>query len=241
VDLKEVRQWFYEIVGILIPGGISAFIVLLWAHDPTRFVSALPDLGAIEKTILPFGSGWLNAGLIVSACYSAGHLVQQLAIYLMEWHSRLFRLKQHNSIAETFKNTLIRTKAAPFAALANLGLSLEPNDLFMMIYPDFAPKTKRDTFIGAAAFCGAMAVVTMLFVLLSLTAGMLAVWDHLSIVPRIWIPVLALCMALTELWIQRARFYYDMADRIVVNYFLGHIDRAHIADEPIGGADDASG
>lgn len=236
-----MRQWFYEIVGILIPGGISVFIIVLWAHDPSRFVSEFPDLAAIEKAILPFGSGWLNAGLIVSACYSAGHLVQQLAIYLMGWHSRLFKLKHRNSIVETFKNTLVRTKAAPFAALENLGLSLEPDDLFMMIYPDFAPKTKRDTFIGAAAFCGAMAVVTVLFILLSLAAGMFAVFNHRSIAPRMWIPVLVVCIALTELWIQRARFFYEMADRIVVNYFLGHIDRTGIAEEAKRSENDASG
>lgn len=92
-----------------------------------------------------------------------------------------------------------------------------------MAYPDMAPKTKRDTFIAISAFCGSLAVVSLLVAIVTLLHCLKVLWSTNRL---LWLPtgaVVMLSCGTAILWLDRCSFFHDLADRVVVNYFLGTV------------------
>ena len=167
MKLSELHQWFFEVVGILVPGATALLLVLTFALNPSYFGSQLPTPVSLSTVLQPFASQLLSAVFLFAVTFAAGHLTQQLSVYLLQLHARVFRLSHQNLITEVFSNEAVKQFLVPQKSLLDTSLvHLTPNDYFMMIYPDLAGKTKRETFISISAFCGAMAIVTLIGLLL---------------------------------------------------------------------------
>jgi hypothetical protein len=221
MDFKELRQWFFEVVGILIPGGIGIFLALAFASDPTAFGLKHPIAEYYVRILQPFSSQLLNYSLVFSVTFASGHFIQQLSVYLLRLHAQMFGLRHQNLIDQVFGSDVVRNYLVPpESTLSATGVHLTANDYFMMVYPDLAGKTKRETFISIAAFCGAMAVVTLSGACLLVVSRVLQIWaDTHASTASLTAAVLGGAL-LTEVWIGRCRYFHDLADRVVVNYFL---------------------
>ena len=217
----EIRQFFFEIIGILIPGAMAVLALLFFALSPSDFGFQFPDPKAIETLLQPFGSQVINGLFLVGILFVAGHLVQQLSVYLLQLHASTFRTRRRNLISEVFGQPEVQHFILPpESSFVAKSAVLTPNDYFMMIYPDLAPRTKRETFVSISGFCGSMAVVTILSVTLHCSSLVLRIRLN-SGVPWCWsIFEIPIGLILTKIWIDRCRYFYEMADRVVVNYFL---------------------
>ena len=220
MDLKELRQWFFEVIGILVPGAISLLLGLAFGHDPAAFGLSYPSGLYYVKALQPFSSDFLNIGLLLGLSYAVGHIVQQLSVYLLQMHSRFFASTRHSFIQQVFDSEAIRNFLIPQESQLESSIDLKANDYFMMVYPDLAQKTKRETFISISGFCGAMAVVSLAGVLFLGVAKVLQIWRDSHMTSGSLIVTIFTGLMLTVIWIQRCRYFHDMADRVVANYFL---------------------
>jgi hypothetical protein len=218
---SDFRQWLFEIVAILLPGGIVLVIIAQFAAEPQAFILRIRDLQYVSQFPKPFDSALANTVAYLGLGFVAGHIVQQIAVYLMKIYTRIFRLSHRNLIDQIFSSPQIREYLIPSrSGLDCSGLGLKNYDYFMMIYPDMSPHTKRDTFIAISGFCGSMAVVTILLVLLIAASSVArTVAGKPALVLSLLISIL-IGSLITFLWIKRCTYFYDMADRMVVDYFL---------------------
>jgi hypothetical protein len=90
----------------------------------------------------------------------------------------------------------------------------------MMVYPDVAPQTKRDTFVTIANFCGGMAVVMILSACLGMYSALATlIQQGLTSIFRTTLMELMILMIAYFLF-RRSISFEELADCIVVNYFL---------------------
>jgi hypothetical protein len=228
MNLSEIRQWFFEVVGILIPGFAAVVIIAAFGIEPGDFGIRLPSPHDLIGLLGPPQSRVPNVTMLAVLAFIVGHLVQQLSVYLLRLHARAFRVRQRSLIPEVFGSTAVQEFLLPSASKFDPSeAGLTPNDYFMMVYPDVAPKTKRDTFVALAGFSGAMALVTLLTVALIVTAGIirLATGAQLSIARAL--PCTIAGIGITQIWISRCTYFQSLADLVVVNYFLRSYGNNH--------------
>jgi hypothetical protein len=222
MKLSDLRAWLFELIAVVIPGAFALMIVTaaskISPFDPKAMVTRIQDI------CFPFGQQWLNAGFFFSVTFTIGHMVQQLSVYLLQQYGKSRKAPYRNCIDDIFGLPSVREYLLPEASGLQVDqLPLSNNDFFMMAYPDIAPKTKRDTFIAISAFCGSLAVVSLLFAVATALYCLRLFWstDRLF-----WLPALTavtLSCGTAVLWLDRCSFFHDLADRVVVNYFLGTV------------------
>lgn len=224
MDFADLRQWFFDIVGILVPGLSGTVVAVAFALEPKNFGTQFINAEAFATALQPFSSQILNASLLFAAAFISGHLIQQISVYLLQFYERFDKMPRADLTKEVFNSREVRQYLMPQeSALKTSGVSLNHRDYFMMVYPDVATKTKRETFISICGFSGAMAVVTLVTVALLGVSSLLSLWLGLGFSFLRILVMVPVGLLITKIWIERSIHFHDMADRVVVNYFLSKL------------------
>ena len=221
MELKNLRDWIFELIAILLPGGFAFILVSVFIINPIDFIVNNPNWKHLDEVILPFTSQTLNIFFLISVSFVTGHLIQQISNYPVGAYLRVFRIKKKNFIAQVFALNEVRQYLIPPSSGFPVNeLDLKEEDFFMMVYPDVAPHTKRDTFVTIANFCGGMATVSILLAVFVAYSGFANVGRPTSIpVVRVILVEILVCVA-SYLLLKRSVSFQELADCIVVNYFL---------------------
>lgn len=218
MELKSLRDWLFEVLAILLPGSLAVVVVVVFAMDPNRFIMNPADFQKIEQVLLPFGSQALDIIFFLSISFIVGHLVQQITNPLLSFYAKILRIKRRNRINSVFEIEEIRKYLLPKDS--EISDTMGSIDYFLMVYPDIAPKTKRDTFITVADFCGGVvSLLTMITVFFCFSIIS-------SLVLRLYFPVVTTIVTVFAfmltiiIFVKRSVSYKEFADEIVVNYFL---------------------
>jgi len=222
MKLSDLRTWLFELIALVVPGAFALCLVFACFFD--AHIGFRELTGQLHAVFCPFKENWLNVGLFFSITFTTGHLVQHLSVYALKYYAHYRKAPYRNCIDDIFSLASVREfLLPPETGLDIKAMPLSNNDVFMMTYPDTAPKTKRDTFIAISGFCGAMGVVSLLSIVPGLARAIrLAPFGNGRSLVASGITV-AVSLGIAIMWFDRCSFFHDLADRVVVNYFLGTV------------------
>jgi hypothetical protein len=225
VDLKNVKEFFFEITALVVPGALILVAALAFFTEPRRFPEEMFFTASVAHNGAPNPS-LTSIAVFLAAAFSCGHVVQHVAsITMRRLNAR--NPQCHDDLLAVFSHADVKEHLLP--GLRDLPRT--PTDYFMMAYPAAAPRTKRDTFIAVHNFCIGMAV--SLASVAALTFGSFLLSPARS---RFWASAFTFTVALPSaaLLMCRGAEFLRMADAIVVNSFLGLLgeERRRERDRP---------
>jgi len=151
MDLKNLRDWLFEVIAILLPGSIAFAIVIIFIFDPTGFIIRIVDFQQIEGVLLPFESQAVNIIFFFSISFILGHFIQQITNPLLNFYIKILGIKRRYMTNIVFESKEIQKFLLPKEVEFNG--SLNSFDYYLMVYTDVAPKTNRNTYISISDFC----------------------------------------------------------------------------------------
>jgi hypothetical protein len=213
MDLKNVKELFFELTAIVLPGAVAFLAVWAFVAAPQRFPENAHDIVAANQVPLVFNSAFVSTSILLALAFTCGHAVQHVALWLERKLRERFETPRRDYVGDVFSDGVVRDYLLPWNGPSPFSTS----DYFMMAYPAAASRTKRDTFIAVFNFCIGMATALSMVALLTILS--FALGPHLDRVLSSGCAV-SMTAGVGAILMSRASDYRRFADDIVVNSFL---------------------